>query len=149
MLHYFFFLLVFVCFCLMFLYFFQWFTNSFQYQYLFRSPVFNFPVEIISSVLITSKLLYFLILCVYTVSFLAFYSGWINDISNIMGLDPECVTLLLFLLLFCSLLFLLLLLNPFIARVSTEFRNILKQETHFSIISICTSYLRAGIAQLV
>jgi hypothetical protein len=40
---------------------------------------------------------------------------------------------------FVVLLFLLLLLTPFVARMSTEFRNTLKNETHFSNISICTS----------
>ena len=95
----FFFLLVFVCFCCTFLYFLQWFINSFHYQNLFRPLVFKFPVQIISRVLITSNLLYFLILYMYAVPFLAFCSGWINDISNIMGLDSECVMLLL---LFCS-----------------------------------------------
>jgi hypothetical protein len=53
---------------------------------------------------------------------------------------------LLLLLLFCSFVVFLLLLNPF---MSTEFRNILKQETHFSNIAICTSYLGARIAQSV
>jgi len=40
---------------------------------------------------------------------------------------------------FVVLLFLLLLLTPFVARMSTEFRNTLKNKTHFSNISIYTS----------
>ena len=58
-----------------------------------------------------------------------------------MDQDPEYVKLLLFwlLLFFIVLLFLLLLLTPFVARMSTEFHNTLKNEAHFSNISICTS----------
>jgi len=85
--------------------------------------------------LITSNLLY----CP------SFCSVWIN--SYITGYDHECGMLLW--LLFCSFVVFVVGADPFVARMSTEFRNTLKNETHFSSISICTSYLGAGIAQLV